>query len=470
MTQRSLCIHGHFYQPPREDPLTGEIPIEPGAAPYHNWNERIHSQCYYPNALLRNFNRMSFNMGPTLMGWMFDYDPETEASIIQQDRDNVEQYGVGNAMAQAYHHTILPLATYQDKVTQVRWGISDFTLRFGHQPEGMWLPETAADDETLEVLVDCGIRYTILAPWQADVANLDSRYPYRVPLRGGREIIVFFYDQELSTRISFDPASTVNADRFLNEYILPKFSPEGQTVSGPELVLVASDGELYGHHQPFRDKFLGYLMDGAVKSRPVEMTFPALWLKDHPVVRTAKILQKTSWSCHHGVVRWSGVCNCTPHSEWKAPFRRAMDLLAEAIDAEYLKLVGDHLPDPWELRHRYISVIHAVRDLSDLVEELAGRRVSEAEVMRYHTMLRAQYERQRMFTSCGWFFDDFDRIEPRNAVAYAAQAVLLTKQATGADLSWIAEEELSKVRSWRSGLRAEEVYRKHLRRAAESWG
>jgi alpha-amylase/alpha-mannosidase (GH57 family) len=177
MAKIALCIHGHFYQPPREDPLTGEIPIEPGAAPYRNWNERIHVQCYYPNTLLQNFERISFNIGPTLMEWMFDYDPETQANIIHQNQRNFDQYGVGNAMAQAYNHTILPLSLPHDRTTQIRWGIADYEFRFGHKPEGMWLPETAVDLDTLTALVDCGIKFTILAPWQADTIGLDPTQP-----------------------------------------------------------------------------------------------------------------------------------------------------------------------------------------------------------------------------------------------------------------------------------------------------
>ncbi len=469
MTDRSLIIHGHFYQPPREDPLTGEIPIEPGSAPYRNWNERIHAQCYYPNALLRNFSGMSYNIGPTLLEWMFDYDPRTEASIIEQDRANLEMYGVGNAMAQAYNHTILPLALRHDKITQVRWGVADFEQRFGHAPQGLWLPETGADNETLEILADCGIEYTILAPWQADTSSLDSSHPYRVELANGKEMVVFFYDQELSTRVSFDPASTVNADRFLSDFVMPKYTQEGEPNGAGELIMIASDGELYGHHQPFRDKFLAYLMDGALKNWPVEITYPGLWLKMHAVPDTIRIRQKTSWSCHHGVLRWSGACNCTPHSDWKGPFRQALEKLAAAIDDEYLKLVDGHMEDPWELRHQYIRVIHGELDLATLVENLTGRKVAGRELEQIYTILRAQYERQRMFTSCGWFFDDFDRIEPRNNVAYAAQAVLLTRQATGVDLSPLAETELANVRSWRSGLKADTVFRKHLKRAADLW-
>jgi alpha-amylase/alpha-mannosidase (GH57 family) len=469
MANTALCVHGHFYQPPREDPLTGEIPIEPGAAPYRNWNERIHAQCYYPNTLLRNFERISFNIGPTLMEWMFDYDPETQANIIQQNQRNFEEHGVGNAMAQAYNHTILPLAPPQDKVTQIRWGIADFEYRFGHRPGGIWLPETAVDDETLSVLVDCGIQFTILAPWQADSSSLDPSQPYRVALPGGREISVFFYDQELSTRVSFDPASTVNADRFLSEYILPRFNLDGEKGKQPQFIMISSDGELYGHHQPFRDKFLAYLLSGALKDQSIELTYPALWLKKNPPSKKIKILQNTSWSCHHGVLRWSGSCNCTPNSGWKQPFRHALDLLANALDEEYLKILGHRMENPWELRHRYIAVLHGQVRLEDLAEELCQWTPTERELQKLQALMRAQYERQRMFTSCGWFFDDYDRIEPKNNTAYAAQATWLTRLATGMDLSELAGEELEKVVSWRSGLKADAVFMKHLQRARRVW-
>jgi len=474
MADRAFCIHGHFYQPPREDPLTGEIPREPGASPYNNWNERIHAQCYYPNALLGNFARVSFNMGPTLLEWMFDYDPETESRIIQQARSNLEIHQAGNAMAQAYNHTILPLAKRHDKITQVRWGMADFELRFGYRAEGIWLPETAVDEETLAVVAQCGVRFIILAPWQADLASLntpvlDTTHPYRVIAEGGKELAVFFYDQELSTRVSFDPASTINADNFFSELVLPKFNHTTPENDQPQLVLVASDGELYGHHQKFRDKFLAYLMDGGVRRQEVEVTFPALWLRKHPPTQVVRVRPFTSWSCHHGVLRWSGNCNCTPHSEWKAPFRQALDRLADAVDEEYLKVAGAGMPDPWELRHQYIRVVHGEINLPDLVEMLSGSRPDPQQLRKIHYLLRAQYERQRMFTSCGWFFDDFDRIEPRNNVAYAAQAVWLTKMATGADLSELAQTGLARVKSWRSGVKADAVFRKHYQRASEQW-
>ncbi len=469
MNDLAFSVHGHFYQPPREDPLTGEIPIEPGAAPYRNWNERINAQCYRPNAELGNFEHISFNMGPTLLEWMAKHDPQTLNRIVEQERRNVEKFGVGNAMAQAYNHAILPLASLEDKITQVRWGIADFEFRYGHEPQGMWLPETAADDESLKVMADCGIEFTILAPWQADTPQLDPSQPYKVLLPGGKEITVFFYNQDLSTRVSFDPGATVNADRFVLEGLLPKYELHKGRPLKSQLVMIASDGELYGHHQPFRDKFLSYLMDGALRQKPVINTFPALWLREHPVEETMRIHQRSSWSCHHGVTRWEGSCSCTPNNEWKAPLRQALNRIAGLIDEQYLSVASRYLNNPWELRHQYIHVVLGNCSLEELVISLADRPVNGTVLRELRLLLRAQYERQRMLTSCGWFFDDFDRIEPRNNVAYAAQAVLLTEMAVEEDLTPPALEALSSVRSWRTGLSGDEIFRRHLLRAEKAW-
>jgi hypothetical protein len=466
MSNQAFSIHGHFYQPPREDPLTGEIPQEPGAMPYRNWNERIHDHCYRPNALLGNFERISFNIGPTLMDWMSEYDQRTVAKIIEQDRFNLERHGIGNAMAQSYNHTILPLASRDDKITQVRWGIADFRHRFGHQPLGMWLPETAVDYETLQILASQKIQFTILAPWQADTNSLDTSHPYKVQLPGGQSIAVFFYDQDLSTRISFDPAATTNADLFITQFLMNKYHSNGK--KAPQLVLVASDGELYGHHQPFRDKFLSYLMGGALVPHPVQATYPALWLKQHPATRRMDILPFTSWSCHHGVTRWMGSCSCTPHSEWKAPLRQALVEIGSLVDEQYLRFAQTYINDPWELRHNYIQVVLAETSFDELVAGHAKRMPDEANLMKLKLLLSAQYERQRIFTSCGWFFDDFDRIEPRNNVSYAAQAVWLTFLATGVDLSEKAGTYLRQVKSWRTGVRADTVFNHHLQRARSS--
>ncbi|MEJ5313428.1 MULTISPECIES: DUF3536 domain-containing protein [Anaerolinea] len=464
-----FCVHAHFYQPPREDPLTGVIPVEPGAAPFRNWNERIHAQCYYPNAILHNFEKISFNMGPTLMEWMFDYDPITLKRIIQQAQSNVERYGVSNAMAQAYNHTILPLATRSDKITQVRWGIYDFEMRFGHSPQGMWLPETAVDIETLEVLAENGIQFTILAPWQGKGIPVSPAHPYRVVLPGGKSLAIFFYDQLISTRLSFDPGATVNADSFVQEFLLPKVKWVNQNGGMPALTLLASDGELYGHHQAFRDKFLAYLVDGAIQDKPIELMYPARWLKEFPVTDTVEIIEPSSWSCHHGVLRWSGECACTPHASWKAPLREAFNEIAEVVDQAYLDWVGNDGKDPWELRHQYIRVVFGEVHLDMLYEQVTGKTLDSVGREKLHLLLRAQYERQRMFTSCGWFFDDFDRIEPKNNVAYAAQAIWLTQMACEKDLSDVVLKKLKEVKSWRTGLTAAEVFSRHLQRAREFW-
>jgi alpha-amylase/alpha-mannosidase (GH57 family) len=468
MSLKALCVHGHFYQPPREDPLTGEIPIEQGAAPYRNWNERIHAECYRPNAELGNFGKISFNVGPTLMNWMYAYDPMTYSRIIAQDRSNVEKYGIGNAMAQPYHHTILPLSSRLDKITQVIWGIADFTHRFGHRPAGMWLPETAVDYETLDVLAEQGILYTLLAPWQAADTRLDTTHPYLVELLSGRKITVFFYDQDLSTRVSFDPGATANADGFVSNIILPKYKAD----SNEEFYILASDGELYGHHQSFRDKFLAHLVAGASTQRGIDMTYPGRWLKAHSAVNPIIVRDNTSWSCYHGVTRWMGECSCTPGSTWKGPLRRALNQLAASLDWLYMDSLQALSMDPWELRHQYIQVRLGKVSLKDLVINMTGDWTEKTgrNLDRVRLLLDAQFERQRMFTSCGWYFDDFDRIEPRNAVASAAQAVWLVRQATGKDLTDQALSALKFVHSSRTGLRGDTVFLEKLDKAKEKYG
>lgn len=460
-----FCIHGHFYQPPREDPLTGEIPVEMGANPYKNWNEKIHDQCYRPNALLGNFKRVSFNIGPTLVEWMAGYDAITLHQIIEQERMNFEQQGVGNGMAQAYNHTILPLASKQDKITQIRWGLGDYLHRFGHQPSGLWLPEAAVDEETLEVLVEQGMEFVILAPWQAHEPHLDTTQPYLVKLTNGKEITAFFYDRDLSTRISFDPPSTVNADEFIVKFLLPKYRKEGgKTEPQPQLIMAASDGELYGHHQHFRDKFLSHLMSGALKNHPVEPTYPALWLKKHPAKKYIHLRYPTSWSCHHGVTRWMGSCGCTDHPAWKAPLRQAFNEIAYVLDEHYEHTMGEYFSDPWEVRHQFIQVLLRQVKLEEWVQELSKRSLKSEDIRKISLLLSAQFERQRIFTSCGWFFEDFDRIEPRNNVAYSAQAVWLTYLATGVDLTSKAMGWLRQVKSWRTGLRGDVVFSQYLQR------
>lgn len=491
MPRQYLCVHGHFYQPPRENPLTGEVPIEPGAAPFRNWNERILSECYRPNAELGNYERISFNFGPTLLTWLETHDPATYQSILTQDQANERRFGVGNAMAQAYNHTILPLANTADKVIQIAWGIADFQHRFRRYPQGMWLPETAVDYETLSIMANLGIQFTILAPWQAEGEGFDPRQPYRVELPGGKQMVVFFYHGDLSGKISFDPGATANADHFIQEAIA-HYLKDGDREK-PQLLLLASDGELYGHHQPSRERFLAHLLDGASAQHGFETIYPGLWLREHPPRETIRIRERTSWSCHHGIMRWMGTCDCTPlgsvegvqadgyevgrdsrssrGNNWKAHLRRALDRLAAALDGVYFEAVYPLIPRPRVLLQRYIHVILGEISAEGLITEMLpasgalARAPGTEELERVRLLLAAQRERQRMFTSCGWFFEDFDRLEPRNVLAYAANAVRLVRQATGDDLAAEVLVDLRHVVSPRSGVRGDEVFLSYLERS-----
>jgi alpha-amylase/alpha-mannosidase (GH57 family) len=465
MSLSAFSIHAHFYQPPREDPLTGEIPIEKGSAPFPNWNERIHAECYRPNAALGNFAKVSFNIGPTLFSWLEAHHPDTMSKIIAQDQANYLRYGVGNAMAQAYNHSILPLSGLTDKQTQVYWGLTEYEHRFGHKAQGMWLPETAVDYETLEVLSQLGVEYTILAPWQAERSDIDPTEPYIVQLPHGRKITVLFYQGDLSGRISFDAAATINADQFAQNMLKPLFNAAKARRGEPQFLMLASDGELYGHHKNHRDYFLARLVDGGSEAAGLHTTFPALWLRNHAPRQFVRIRERTSWSCHHGVTRWSGACACTPgQAEWKAPLRQAFDKLASDLDGLYLEFLRPLVGDPWRLRQRYIHVMLGEMSLPALISEQTVKTLTHEQVQQATLLLEAQRERQRMFTSCGWFFEDFDRIEPRNCVAYAAQAVRLTHQATGVDLEPGTIKDLRLVLSPYSKLNAAQVFESYLNR------
>lgn len=466
MTLRSLCIHAHFYQPPREDPLTGIIPQEAGASPYPNWNEKIYAECYLPNVQRGNFEKISFNIGPTLIQWIVDRDPLTWDKVVAQDRANVLRYGVGNAIAQSYNHTILPLSSPRDQETQVMWGMVEFEHRFGHKPQGMWLPETAVNLETLSILATQGIEFTILAPWQAEQENVDVTQPYRVRLPNGQSIVVFFYHPELSGGISFDPGKSINADQFAAFDLAPRYQQAKLQQGEPQLLMVASDGELYGHHQPFREKFLAHLVNGAAHKQGIIPTYPGLWLRSNPVRYSIGIREDTSWSCHHGIGRWLGNCPCTPvNGSWKAQLRYAFERVSQAIDEIYTQTLCPNIADPWKLRNRYIYAMLGIVSVDELIFEAAGRRLSDEKTVQIQMLLEAQRERQRMYTSCGWFFDDFDRIEPKNNLAYASQAVRLVRLATGIDLEEHMVRDLSKVRSPHSWLRADNIFRYYLHRA-----
>jgi len=337
-----LVVHGHFYQPSRLDPATGTVPPDPTAAPARDWNTRIAADCYRPNAELGNYGRISWDLGPTLAGWLEEGDPVAYRGFVEGD-------GGRHGMAQPFHHSILPLSTLADRRTEIRWGLRDFEWRFGRRPTGVWLPETAVDLETLGLLVDEGVTNTIVAPWQLAGRGLDTRRPYRVDVGGGRSIVVLAYDAGLSTSVSFEIEATSDADRFARERIVPRLSePMEDDDAATPFALIATDGELYGHHQPYRDLFLQRLVG------PADLGFDVSTLADvvaeaGPNARPAAIVERSSWSCHHGVARWETACGCVDDGAWKAPLRAAFDRLAEAIDTRTDEIARalPGAPDPW---------------------------------------------------------------------------------------------------------------------------
>jgi alpha-amylase/alpha-mannosidase (GH57 family) len=451
-----LVIHGHFYQPPREDPFTGVIPPEKGASPFANFNEKITAECYRPNAELGNFEALSFNLGPTLAAWLEGHDPPTYQRIVEADRYHGDAHGMGNALAQAYHHTILPLATRRDKETQVIWGIADFRHRFGRQPLGMWLPEMAVDQETLEVLASQGIAFTILSPHQAR-GQLSGAGPYRVRLPRGHNrngIAVFFRDETLSNRLAFSSDLVNNgAGDFAGNCLADVHAP------GEGMLLVATDGETFGHHHRGGERFLHDLLYEEAPRAGYEVTFLARYLQEQPPAAEVEIVDGTSWSCGHGVARWREGCTCTPgDSGWKRHLRGALDRLAQEMDVLYQDEVGRWVTDPWRLRNGYIQVVLGKTEGRAFLAQQASGKLTEEQTKRILTLLEAQYRRQAMYTSCGFFFEDLSRLEPRYIIAYAAKAIHLVKEATGISLEGGFKRDLRRAVSWITDQTGEDIY------------
>lgn len=458
MSSKYLCAHGHFYQPPRFDPFTGRIPREGGAEPYHDFNEKINAECYRPNAQAGNFELMSFDLGPTLAEWLERNDPETYRLILDADRNYLEKHGHGNAIAQAYNHTILPLANSAEKRIQIAWGIADFRHRFGRAPEGMWLAETAVDFETLCLLAERGIQFTILAPWQA-ASGIDTSEPYRVHTCGGKSIVVFFFDAELSTPLSFEDWATVSADYYSSELLAREVNWEKVKRGVPGLSLIASDGEVYGHHKPFRDHFLKHLLRTSAPREGFEVVALSTYLHAHPPIHRVVVNDATSWSCFHGVRRWRDRDeeDAGDHGDWKRYLRGAMNRLAERIDAAFEKTASPFCFDPWEILEQYIQVKLGVMTSRDLISRYVSNPES-SEGVALATMMESEYYRQLMFTSCGFYFEDLDRIEPYNDIAFAARAVQLAGAAGFGDFERLFVRELQRARSWRTGRTARDMY------------
>lgn len=461
MSRRFLCVYGHFYQPPREDPFTGSVPPEPGAAPYANFNEKITAECYRPNAEAGNFAYISFDLGPTLAMWMEQHAPSVYAQILEADRQSVQRTGHGNALAQVYNHTILPLATARDKRTQVAWGVTDFQQRYGRAPEGMWLAETAVDLDSLVAMADAGIKYTVLAPWQAAEA-VDTTEPYWVRLPGGRTIAVFFYNAPLSGGVSFDWNMTCNADLFAASYLPNHLNRWKEQQGEAQLITVATDGELYGHHKPWRDQFLAHLVRHGAPAYGFEVCSLGTYLAHFPPRREVRLHTPSSWSCHHGVVRWEDGCTCTEgDSSWKPALRRAFCCLGERGDLLFEQQMAHVVEDPWAARNDYLA-LRAGWMKPEVFWARHGRSgrppQHEVGVRLAMLLLEAQYYQQWMYTSCAFFFEDLDRIEPRNNIAFARRAISLYWQATGIDLQTAFLENLAQARSWRTGYTGADLY------------
>jgi hypothetical protein len=432
VSRPALVVHGHFYQPPRLDPFTVAMPLDPTAAPWHDWNERTSADCYRPNAELGNLGAISWNLGPTLAGWMESGDPVAYRGFVDGDAGR-------NGMAQPFHHAILPLASAADRLTEVRWGVRDFEVRFGRRPTGMWLPETAVDLPTLRLLADEGIVYTILAPWQVeDGGLLDPRAPVRVNLGDGRSIVAVRYDAQMSAAVSFEPWSTIDADEFVSRRIAPTIGERVDASGAGSLIVIATDGELYGHHQPFREQFLARLVGRtAPRDRPFDTPSleTAVDRASADGLAVATVRERTSWSCHHGIDRWTGGCGCVPDGAWKRPLRAALERLAGGVDAAtdqaVRSLPGD--PDPWALRDAWIDVVLGLRTAGALAADLHGPlRPEDLHVIA--RLMEAQRWRLAMFASCAWFWDRADRIETAGALRAATRAARLVDAISGTDL------------------------------------
>ena len=430
MTRGHLAVHAQFYQPLRRDPWTGRVPEDPSAAPFHDWNARVAAECYKPNADRGNLEHVSWNLGPSIAAWLAEHDPATHEAFVAAAR---------NGLAQAVDHAILPLASAADRRTEVRWGIRDFELRFGRRPRGLWLPETGVDSATLRVLAEEGIQFTILAPWQAADPAIDTRHPYRVDLGGGASIVVVFYDGGLSTAVSFEPEATSDATRFARDRVTARLGGPAPAGFDGSLAVIATDGELYGHHQQFRDLFLQHLVSPDDGQPPREFDIvPLVDVIDggghrFPPVRIA---ERTSWSCHHGVARWSAECPDAFDGTWKGPLRSAFDRLAGAIDeateAAFGRTAG--APDPWPVRDAYVEVVVGHAEPAAFAADCLGSVRSDADRARLMSLLEAQRWRLAMFASDGWYWDDPIRPETKQVLRSAARAVRIVDSIAGTHL------------------------------------
>jgi alpha-amylase/alpha-mannosidase (GH57 family) len=470
-----LIIHGHFYQPPRENPWTGEVDVEASAAPFHDWNERVHAECYQPNIAVRvgnmgeerivnNYELLSFDFGPTLLTWLEREHPDTYDQIIAADAESVRRRGGhGNAIAQAYGHAILPLCNEHDRRTQVRWGVADFRHRYKREPESLWLPETACNDDVLDLLIDEGLRFVILAPQQArrvrksrtgipagpdkpealpaddewlGVAGgkIDTSvaYSYFHRDKSGRSIAVFFYDPALAQAIAFEQALTSSSS------LVDRFARAAG--GSDQLVNVATDGESYGHHHKFGELCLAHALEIDAPARGFRITNYGEYLDEHPPVSEVEINagdegKGTSWSCVHGVSRWRSDCGCHTGGEagwnqaWRTPLRKALDYLRDEAAVHFEATREELFVDPWTARDGAIELLlDQMKSREAFVANHAPRPLAPGAQEKALVYLEMQRNLLLMYASCGWFFNDIAGIEPVQVMKYAARAMDLMDQ------------------------------------------
>ncbi len=475
-----LTIHGHFYQPPRENPWLEAIELQDSALPFHDWNERINKECYNPNSVskivdsrnrildvVNNYEYMSYNFGPTLLSWMEQFAPLTYERIIKADIESISEHnGHGNAIAQVYNHIIMPLANEHDKETQIKWGIRDFEYRFGRKPEGMWLAETAVDDDTLRILEANGIKFTILSPYQADKfkkkgdkewtdvswGNIDPArsYKYNIKSAPGKSIDLFFYDGAISRSVAFDELLKDG-----NKFIKRLKEGVSDCRDFPQIVNIATDGESYGHHTKFGDMALAYVLKVKAKDEGFKITNYAEYLEKYRSDCEVEIKQASSWSCFHGVGRWKEDCGCSTgghpgwNQKWRKPLREALDYLRDELVIIFEQEGPKYFDNVWEVRNNYIDVILDRNEMNVKKFQQDNFKPDLSDEQKVHAMELLEIQRQAMlmYTSCGWFFSEISGIETVQIMKYAARAMQLATKFSNKDLETHFLEILSEAKS-----------------------
>ncbi len=475
-----LTIHGHFYQPPRENPWLEAIELQDSALPFHDWNERINKECYNPNSVskivdsrnrildvVNNYEYMSYNFGPTLLSWMEQFAPLTYERIIKADIESIAEHnGHGNAIAQVYNHIIMPLANEHDKETQIKWGIRDFEYRFGRKPEGMWLAETAVDDDTLRILEANGIKFTILSPYQADKfkkkgdkewtdvswGNIDPArsYKYNIKSAPGKSIDLFFYDGAISRSVAFDELLKDG-----NKFIKRLKEGVSDCRDFPQIVNIATDGESYGHHTKFGDMALAYVLKVKAKDEGFKITNYAEYLDKYRSDCEVEIKQASSWSCFHGVGRWKEDCGCSTgghpgwNQKWRKPLRDALDYLRDELVIIFEQEGPKYFDNVWEIRNKYIDVILDRNEMNVKKFQQENFKSDLSDEQKVHAMELLEIQRQAMlmYTSCGWFFSEISGIETVQIMKYAARAMQLATKFSNKDLETHFLEILSEAKS-----------------------